>query len=168
MKLKFITLHLLMTAYLSINAQDTASSASVKPTESKIIKGLVIYPFQKQIGYRSNLTERWFSDFKGGMTFSALPFFVLEFNRNCRFLNAEKVKVYSGIGVTLDSYVPGIQIPLGIEFIPVCDLKQLSIIVEAKPKMTFGPTNFLNVSFSPHLGVAYYFKVKPNKNIKTK
>ncbi len=160
MKLKSISFSLLMIIYLSLNAQDSTSYVSRKNEVSKITKGFAIYPFQKQIGYRSNLTEKWFSDFKGGMTFSALPFFVLEFNRNYRFVNTNKVKVYTGIGLTFDSYIPGIQLPLGIEFVPLADVKQLSIIVETKPKMTFGPTNFLNISFSPHLGVAYYLKMK--------
>lgn len=120
--------------------------------------GLALYPFQKQIGYRGNLNRKWFSDFKGGMTFSALPFFILEYNRNHRFVNKENVKVYSGIGITLDSYVPGIQIPIGMEFIPVAAAGPLSVIVEVKPKISLGPTNFLNFSFSPHLGIAYYLK----------
>ncbi len=167
MKLTFYTFLCLTVIAMSLKAQDTTSNKNSNITEAKIIKGFVIYPIQKQIGYRSNLTEKWFSDFKGGMTFSALPFFVLEFNRNCRFVNTNKVKVYTGIGVTFDSYIPGLQMPLGIEFIPLADVKQLSIIVEAKPKMSLGPTNFLNISFSPHVGVAYYFKLKP-RNTKTK
>lgn len=167
MKLKLNSVFCLMIVVLSISAQDTASFKNSNKTESKIIKGFTIYPLQKQIGYRSNLTEIWFSDFKGGVTFSALPFFVLEFNRNRRFVNTEKVKVYAGMGLTLDSYIPGVQMPLGIEFVPLSDVKQLSIIAEAKPKISLGPTNFLNISISPHIGVAYYFKMKL-KNIKTK
>jgi len=120
--------------------------------------GLALYPFQKQIGYRGNLNRKWFSDFKGGMTFSALPFFILEYNLNGRFVNKEKVKVYSGIGITLDSYVPGVQVPIGIEFIPVTEMGPLSVIFEVKPKISLGPTNFLNFSFSPHVGIAYYLK----------
>lgn len=149
-----------MIIYQSLNAQDSATFKNANFEATKIIKGFAIYPLQKQIGYRSNLTKKWFSDFKGGMTYSALPFFVLEFNRNCRFVNNPKVKVYSGIGITFDSYIPGLQVPLGIEFIPLADVKQLSIIVEAKPKISLGPTNFLNISFSPHIGVAYYLKSK--------
>ena len=167
MKLKLYFFLLFAVLQFTLIAQDTTSANQPKHSESTIKRGFTIYPLQKQIGYRSNLTQKWFTDFKGGMTFSALPFFVLELNRNRRFVNTEKVKVYSGIGVTLDSYVPGIQVPLGIEFIPLCDVKQLSIIVEAKPKMTFGPTNFLNISFSPHIGVAYYFKMEQNKASKT-
>ncbi len=156
-----------MILVLSISAQDSSSYSISNNAASKIITGFTIYPLQKQIGYRSNLTEKWFSDFKGGMTYSALPFFVLEFNRNRRFVNTNKVKVYTGVGLTLDSYVTGVQVPLGIEFIPLADVNQLSIIIEAKPKISLGPTNFLNFSFSPHIGAAYYFKLKP-KNIKTK
>ena len=131
---------------------------SIQISKENPRKGLALYPFQKQIGYRSNLNRKWFSDFKGGMTFSALPFFVLEFNRNARFVNKEKVKAYSGIGITLDSYVPGIQVPVGIECIPLEGVGALSIIFEVKPKISLGPTNFLNFSFSPHIGVAYYLK----------
>lgn len=160
MKLKSISFSILMTVYLSLSAQDSTSYINQKNETSKIIKGFAIYPFQKQIGYRSNLTKKWFSDFKGGMTFSALPFFVLEFNRNYRFVNKNKVKVYTGLGLTFDSYIPGVQVPFGIEFIPLNDVTQLSIIAETKPKITFGPTNFLNISFSPHLGVIYYLKMK--------
>ncbi len=143
-----------------IKGGDSDAAKNTADAKLKIVKGFAVYPLQKQIGYRSNLTKRWFFDFKGGMTYSALPFFVLEFNRNRRFVNTNKVKVYSGIGITLDSYIPGIQVPLGIEFIPLSDVKQLSITMEAKPKMTFGPTNFLNISFSPHIGVTYYLKTK--------
>lgn len=160
MKLKLICFLSSMILFLSLKAQDSTVYKNSNFEATKIVKGFVIYPLQKQIGYRSNLTKKWFSDFKGGMTYSALPFFVLEFNRDCRFINTNKVKVYSGIGLTFDSYVPGLQVPLGIEFIPLADVKQLSIIVEAKPKMSLGPTNFLNISFSPHIGVAYYFKEK--------
>jgi len=160
MKLKLICFLFEMMVYLSLSAQDSVSYNKANYEAIKVVKGFTIYPLQKQIGYRSNLTQKWFSDFKGGMTYSALPFFVLEFNRNFRFVNNPKVKVYSGIGITFDSYVPGLQVPLGIEFIPIADVKQLSIIVEAKPKISLGPTNFLNISFSPHLGVAYYLKTK--------
>jgi hypothetical protein len=150
---------LLLLAVCSFNAfcQDTLTGSNIK-----IYKALAFYPLQKQLGYRSNLTKKWFSDFKGGMTFSALPFFVLEYNRNCRFVNANKVKVYSGIGITLDSYVPGLQVPFGIELVPIATVAQLSFIAEVKPKVSFGPSNFLNTSFSPHVGLAYYFKQKSN------
>ena len=167
MKRSFFLFLALALLQLSSIAQDSTSSSKPQTIESIIKKGLTIYPLQKQIGYRSNLTKKWFTDFKGGMTFSALPFFILELNRNRRFVNLDRVKVYSGIGVTLDSYIPGIQVPLGIEFIPLSDVKQLSIIAEVKPKITLGPTNFLNISFSPHIGVAYYFKMGSNKTAKT-
>jgi hypothetical protein len=157
-KIYFIALFILLQQMVA--AQDTTSASKIYKPTTKIYKGLVIYPFQKQIGYRSNLTKTWFSDFKGGMTFSALPFFVLEYNRNRRFVNTQKVKVYAGIGVTFDSYVPGIQSPIGIEFIPIQDVARLSIIAEVAPKLTLGPTNFMNISFSPHIGIAYYLREK--------
>ena len=164
MKLKWLFLLSLAIAQLSSNAQDTASYKSSNGLDSKFIKGFSVYPLEKQIGYRSNLTRKWFTDFKGGMTFSALPFFVLELNRNYRFVNTNRVKVYTGIGLTLDSYVPGVEVPLGIEFIPLADVKQLSIIAETQPKISLGPTNFLNISFSPHIGVAYYLRAKAQKH----
>ncbi len=152
---KILLLLCLLAAAGNLFSQD-----SIAPSRTRIYKALALYPIQKQLGYRSNLTRKWFTDFKGGMTFSALPFFVLELNRNCRFVNKENVSVYSGIGVTFDSYVPGMQVPFGIEVAPLEKLKQLSVIAEVKPKLSFGPTNFLNISFSPHLGIAYYFKQK--------
>ena len=136
------------------------SQDSLQPPKIRLYKALALYPLQKQLGYRSNLTRKWFTDFKGGMTFSALPFFVLELNRDCRFVNKENIKVYSGLGLTFDSYVPGIQVPFGMEVVPLEKIPQLSFIAEVKPKMTLGPTNFLNISFSPHVGIAYYFKQK--------
>jgi hypothetical protein len=157
MKMKLLFFSVLLVLGLSANAQENPPSNN---SQSEIRKGFAVYPLEKQIGYRSNLTRKWFTDFKGGMTYSALPFFVLELNRNRRFVNTDRVKVYSGLGLTLDSYVPGVQVPLGIEFIPLADVKQLSIIAEAKPKISLGPTNFLNISFSPHIGVAYYLKMK--------
>ena len=155
MKKKIIPLLILLALFHKSLAQDTTKQVPVR-----IYRALALYPFEKQLGYRSNLTRKWFSDFKGGMTFSALPFFVLELNRNFRYVNKEKIKVYSGIGITLDSYVPGIQVPLGIELIPFTGLQQLTVIVEVKPKLSVGPTNFVNISLSPHLGLAYYFKQK--------
>lgn len=159
MNLKSIVFMLCVLLYTATKAQDTAG-ANNAAAETKITKGFAVYPFEKQLGYRSNLNKKWFTDFKGGMTFSALPFFILELNRNRRFVNTNRVKVYSGIGITLDSYVPGIQVPLGIEFVPIADIKQLTIIAETKPKISLGPTNFLNVSFSPHMGVVYYLRMK--------
>lgn len=159
MKLKKIILALAVSIAVYAKAQESATVTPVA-SEQKITKGFVIYPFEKQLGYRSNLNKKWFSDFKGGMTFSALPFFTLEFNRNKRFVNTDRVKVYTGIGVTLDSYVPGVQVPFGIEFIPIANVKQLTIIAETKPKISLGPTNFLNISFSPHVGVAYYLRAQ--------
>ncbi len=141
---------------LSTRAQDTLPLPL-----PKIRKALCLYPIQKQLGYRSNLHQKWFTDFKGGMTFSALPFFTLEINRNKRFVNKEQVKVYTGIGLTFDSFVPGVQVPFGMELVPLEKCQQLSIIAEVKPKMSLGPVNFVNISFSPHIGIAYYFKYPP-------
>jgi hypothetical protein len=139
---------------LSFIAQDTLRQSIV----SEPRKGLALYPLQKQIGYRSNLYRVWFTDFKGGITISALPFLTLELNRCKRFVRKEQVNVYAGIGVTFDSYIPGVQVPIGIEVIPIKQVNNLTVIAEVKPKMTFGPTNFLNVSFSPHIGICYYLK----------
>lgn len=152
-----LLLTLLLISFSSFYfAQDTLSHTPALD----IKRGLALYPLQKQIGYRSNLTRQWFTDFKGGMTLSAIPFFVLELNRCKRFVNKEQVKVYAGLGLTFDSYIPGMQVPFGIEVVPIKQVNNLTVIAEVKPKMTFGPTNFLNVSFSPHIGLCYYLKTK--------
>jgi hypothetical protein len=159
LSMKFCSALILFLSGFSLHAQDTLAGKE-KPA-MKIVKGLTLFPIEKQIGYRSNLNKKWFTDFKGGMTYSALPFFVLEINRCRRFVMTQSVNVYSGVGLTFDSYVPGIQCPIGMEVVPLKDVPHLSVIAEVAPKMTFGPTNFLNITFSPHVGLCYYMKEKP-------
>lgn len=156
-------IHLLLAFIVSSHINAQTPNDSVAKTPEPIRKALVVYPLEKQLGYRSNLTRQWFTDIRAGLTFSKLPFITFELNRNKRFVNKEKVKVYTGIGLTLDSYIPGMQIPFGIEVIPLHDVKQLSLVAEVAPKVTLGPTNFFNVVFSPHLGVCYYLKTKAKK-----
>ena len=154
---KIISLVFLISLLFSFLARAQSDSLAVK--QKKTIKsGFQIYPLQQQIGWRGNLTKKSFWDFKGGLTLSELPFFVLELNYCRRFVNRSNVKVYWGGGITFDSYVPGIQIPFGIEFCPLQTLEQLTIIAEVSPKMSFGPVNFMNIAFSPHTGLCYYMK----------
>ena len=158
--------YLILIFVVAMNIQAFSQDTLGQSPNPEIRRGLALYPFQKQIGYRSNLTRQWFTDFKGGMTISALPFLTLELNRCTRFVNKEQVKVYTGFGLTFDSYIPGVQVPIGIEAIPLKQMNQLSVIAEVKPKMTFGPTNFLNVSFSPHIGICYYLKTSATQKNK--
>ncbi|HEU4719113.1 MAG TPA: hypothetical protein VFU15_14815 [Bacteroidia bacterium] len=142
----------------------TAGILPAQKDSTGLRKALTLYPLQKQIGYRSNFTRKWFFDFKGGVTYSTLPFFNLEFNAARRMVITGKTAVYCGIGLTLDSYVPGVQVPFGIETHPFSDIAQLGFIAEVSPKMTFGPTNFLNVAMPGHFGVAWYFRNASSKN----
>jgi hypothetical protein len=121
-------------------------------------RALCLYPLNQQIAWRGNNYRKFFSDFKVGMTFSTLPFFTLEYNRCRRFIQQDQFSNYLGLGITLDSYVPGVQIPIGFEIVPLQQMPRFSLITELNPKITFGPTNFLNINLNGHIGVAYYFK----------
>jgi hypothetical protein len=120
-------------------------------------RALTLYPLSSQLGYRSNQQKKMFLDIKAGMTFSTLPFVQLAISGDKRWVNKEAVKMYSGLGITFDSFVPGVQFPIGVEFFPVERIDNLSVIIETNPKITFGPTNFLNTNIQGNIGLAYYF-----------
>lgn len=123
-------------------------------------RGFQVHPFQRQIGYRSNLDKKHFIDFKGGMAFTAIPYLALELNVLRRSVNKKQTKVYWGTGVSIEDFVIGLQFPIGIEFSPIANYRQLSIITEIAPRLSYSPNYFFNLQFYPHLGVCYYLKTK--------
>jgi hypothetical protein len=121
-------------------------------------RAVSLYPFENKLGYRSNLSKNYFTDIKAGLTFSTLPFLQFELSRNKRFVRKDIFNTYIGVGVTFDSYVPGVQLPIGFEIMPFKQLNNFCIITEVNPKITFGPANFLNTNLQGHLGMAYFFR----------
>ena len=123
-------------------------------------RGFQIHPFQTQIGFRSNLDKKYFIDFKGGLAFTALPYFTLELNVLKRFVNEKQTKVYWGAGLSIDEFVFGLQFPLGIEFSPIYQNRQLTFIAEVAPRLSYSNSYFANIQLYPHVGVSYYLKAK--------
>ena len=131
------------------------------PQDTMYKSGFQVHPFQKQIGYRSNLDKKHFIDFKGGMSFTAIPYLTLELNVLRRSVNKKQTKVYWGTGVSLEEFVIGLQFPIGIEFSPIANYRQLTFITEIAPRLSYSKSYFFNLQFYPHIGVCYYLKTKP-------
>jgi hypothetical protein len=126
--------------------------------QDKQTRALSLYPLENKLGYRSNLSKNYFTDIKAGLTFSTLPFLQFELSRNKRVIQKDIFNTYIGLGITLDSYVPGVQLPIGFEISPLKQLNNFCVIMEVNPKITFGPTDFLNTNLQGHLGMAYFFR----------
>lgn len=148
---------LLLLSSFKVQSQTTQLDSIYK-------KGFQIHPFQKQIGFRSNLDKKYFIDFKGGLSFTALPYFTLELNFLKRFLNKKQTKVYWGAGLSVDEFIFGFQFPMGIEFSPLSNNRQLTFITELAPRLSYSKSYFVNIQFYPHIGVCYYLKTKQKKH----
>jgi hypothetical protein len=122
------------------------------------MRALGIYPLNSKLSYRSNAQKNIFFDTKASISFSTIPYLIAELNLNKRWVKNNLVNFYTGGGLTLDSYVPGLQVPIGIEIFPFTEVPQFSVAAEANPKLTFGPSSFLNTTILGNLGILYYFR----------
>lgn len=158
--MKITTIIFVLFFYSKNYAQDT-----LKPIKSDFKGGIALFPMPNKpmVGYRSNIQKRWAFDSKLGYTISRIPLVNLELNLLHRHIKNDIFNLYSGIGLTLDGITPGVIIPLGFEIKPFSNFKNIVIVAEASPKVTFSFTSAFNSSFSGNIGIIYF---KPRKQKK--
>ena len=149
-----------MFFYFKHYSQDTLT---IKKMEFRWGLALFPMPTKPMIGYRSNIQKKWAFDAKLGYTISRIPLVNLELNLLHRHIKNEIFNIYSGVGLTLDGITPGAIIPLGFEIKPFNNFKNIVIVAEASPKVTFSFTSAFNSSFSGNIGIIYF---KPRKQKK--
>ncbi len=136
--------------------------------EAQEMQGAIgIHPIDNMISWRTNNYKKHFWDYKiqyqvGSV--SGVPFVNLspQVNICWRRQNNEIVNYYWGIGFGLETFVPRIAVPLGIEFFPIEKAPQLSIGVEASPVLITIGTGF-TTTIQGDFAVRYYFIKKEKK-----
>ena len=126
-----------------------------------------IHPINNMISWRSNNYKKHFWDYKfeyQAGSVSGVPFVNIspQVNLCWRRQNNEFVKFYWGIGLGLETFVPRLAIPLGIEFFPLEKAPQLSIGAEASPILISIGTGF-STTIKGDFAIRYYFTKKDKK-----
>jgi len=129
-----------------------------------------LHPVNNIISWRSNMNKKHFWDYKleyQAGTISGVPFVNLspQVNLCWRRRNDEFVKYYWGIGLGLETFLPRLVIPVGIEFFPLEKAPQLSIVAEASPVIISVGTG-ITTTIKGDFAIRYYFskKDKSQKN----
>ncbi len=137
-------------------------------TKAQEMRGAIgLHSFTNMISWRSNMIKKHFWDFKFGYqagSVSGVPFINIspQVNFCWRRQNDRYVKYYWGIGLGLETFVPRLSIPLGIEFFPLEKAPQLSIGAEASPTLISIGSGF-TTTIKGDFAIRYYF-VKKKKN----
>ncbi len=120
--------------------------------------GFAIYPLptRTMLGYRANAAKNWSFDSKFGYTFTAAPQFNIELGILHRHIKNEIFNIYSGFGLTLDGFTPGCIVPIGFEWQPLVQHKNLRVILEASPKFTFSFSSGIYSTLYGNIGFIYY------------
>lgn len=153
--MKYILLLLiLITTASAVQAQDSTASA--------FGGGFALYPLPSRtlLGYRGNATKNWSFDSKFGYTFTAAPQFNIEVGMLHRHIKNEIFNIYSGFGFTLDGFTPGCIVPVGFEWQPLPQHKNLRVILEASPKFTFSFSSGIYSTLFGNIGFIYYRPAK--------
>jgi len=131
---------------------------------------LGLHPTTNMISWRSNNLNKRFMDYKLSYkvgSVSGVPFFNLspQVNICWRKQNHESVKLYWGLGLGLETFVPRFSVPLGIEFFPLKSTPQVSIGAEASPELIFLGPGLMSTTIQGDFAIRYYFneKVKNKK-----
>jgi hypothetical protein len=159
----FIILIALLSFNTSYAQGGAVGDSTIKKTEYGGGFGIFPLPNKTMLSYRSNLTKRWAFDSKYGYTFTAVPQFNIELNMMHRHVRNEILNFYSGFGVTLDGFTPGIIVPIGFELMPLEKHPNLVFVMEASPKLTFSFSSAFYSTLNGNLGFIYFRPLKNKK-----
>ena len=156
MKKTLLLFFVLLFSASSVNAQDSAA------VQQKFRGGFALYPLPSRtmLGYRANASKNWSFDSKFGYTFTAAPQFNIEANLLHRHIKNEIFTIYSGFGATLDGFTPGLVVPIGFEWQPLSAYKNIKVILEASPKLTFSFSSGIYSTLYGNIGFIYYRPAK--------
>ena len=119
-----------------------------------------IHPFDKEFSVRTNLNKKQFWDFRTSFDFGYMQGYGyfkyrFEISYNRRPLNAEQIKLYYGVGLAVQDFMPQMVLPFGIEVFPIESVKNFSIASEIIPTINF--VYFAGLSLSTDIAFRYYF-----------
>jgi len=145
----------------------TILTFALNSTAQEMRGAIGIHPFNNIISWRSNSYKKHFWDYKfeyQAGSISGVPFVNIspQVNLCWRKQNNEFVKFYWGIGLGLETFVPRLALPLGIEFFPLDKAPQLSIGAEASPVLISIGTG-LTTTIKGDFAIRYYFAKKDKK-----
>lgn len=119
-----------------------------------------VHPFDNEFSLRTNLNKKHFWDFRtrfdaGYMEGYGYFKYRFETRYNRRPLNNEHIKIYYGLGLAVQDFMPQLLLPFGIEVFPLDKVKRFSLATEIIPTINFA--YFVGMGLSTDIAFRFYF-----------